>query len=202
MSVVILAQIGTADSLCSAAPLRIGRGRTARAARGRAGGWRPGQAQGQAGQLEVTVAPPHEINGHVPCAVSVQEHEPGNAVDVSVLWQPHFPTAELVHAAADLLPSIREPSRRATELAEGPRWEIVVSPGVVRVRTRDYARAGRAHERAVRRHQADVDMAVTYLRDGDEVPEPLSTRGTIYAWSPRSRARMIARLSDLDYTAL
>ncbi|MGH3565744.1 MAG: hypothetical protein ACRDRH_06865 [Pseudonocardia sp.] len=28
-------------------------------------------------------------------------------------------------------------------LTEGPRWEVVVSPGVFRVRTRDYARAER-----------------------------------------------------------
>jgi hypothetical protein len=56
---VILGQLGTADGLSSAAPLRTGRGRTARAAWGLAEGWRPGQAQGQAGQLDVTVAPPH-----------------------------------------------------------------------------------------------------------------------------------------------
>jgi hypothetical protein len=123
-------------------------------------------------------------------------------MDVSDVWRPQFPTPELVHAAADLLPSNREQSGRDAELAEGPRREIVVSPGVVRVRTRDYARAERTHERAVHRHQADVGIAVTYLRDGEDVPEPLPTRGTIYAWSPRSRARMVARLSDLDYTAL
>jgi hypothetical protein len=112
--------------------------------------------------------------------VAVLEHGLGNAVDVCDLWRPRFPTPELVHAAADLLPSIHDPSGRDAELAEGPRWEVVVSPGVIRVRTRDYARAERAHERAVRR-QAEVDMAVTYLRDGDDVPEPLPTRGTIYA---------------------
>jgi hypothetical protein len=45
-------------------------------------------------------------------------------------------------------------------------------------------------------------MAVTYLRDGEDVPKPLPTRGTIHAWSSRSRTRMVARLSDLDYTRL
>jgi hypothetical protein len=45
-------------------------------------------------------------------------------------------------------------------------------------------------------------MAVTYLREGEDVPEPVPIRGTIYAWSPRSRARRVARLSDLDYTVL
>jgi hypothetical protein len=107
-----------------------------------------------------------------------------------------------VHAAADLLPSISEQAGRAAVLDEGPRWEIVVSPGVIRVRTRDYARAERAHEHAIRRNQAAVHMAVPYLREGDDVPEPLPSRGTIYAWFPRSCARMVARLSDLDYTAI
>jgi len=45
-------------------------------------------------------------------------------------------------------------------------------------------------------------MAAGYLANGDEVPEPLPIRGTIYAWSARSRARLVARLSDLDYTRL
>jgi hypothetical protein len=34
------------------------------------------------------------------------------------------------------------------------------------------------------------------------VPELPATRGTIVAWSARSRARLVARLSDLDYTRL
>lgn len=107
-----------------------------------------------------------------------------------------------MHAAADLLPSISEQTGRDAVLGEGPRWEIVVSPGVIRVRTRDYARAERTHERQLQHRQADVDMAAAFLTNGDEVPEPLPTRGTIYAWSRRSRARLVARLSDLDYTKL
>ncbi|MQA14702.1 MAG: hypothetical protein GEV09_11165 [Pseudonocardiaceae bacterium] len=118
------------------------------------------------------------------------------------MWQPRFPGAELVGAAADLLPSIAAAAGRAAEISEGPRWEIVVSPGVLRVRTRDYARAERTHERQLRHHRADVDIAASYLVDGEEPAELLPTRGTITAWSPKSRARMIARLSDLDYTRL
>jgi hypothetical protein len=49
-----------------------------------------------------------------------------------------------VGAAADLLPSIRESGGRDATLGEGPRWEVVVSPGVIRVRTRDYGRAERS----------------------------------------------------------
>ncbi len=105
-------------------------------------------------------------------------------------------------AAADLLPTVQPTSGRHAEIAEGPRWEIVVSPGVLRVRTRDHAKAERTYERQQRRRRIDADMAVAWLREGEDVPELVTTRGAITAWSPRSRTRMIARLSDLDYTRL
>lgn len=105
-------------------------------------------------------------------------------------------------AAADLLPSIREAGGHGETVREGPRWEVVVSPGVLRVQTRDYARAERSGERRRAHRRAGVDMAATFLAEGEEVPEALPTRGTILAWSPRSRARLVARLSDLDYTRL
>ena len=105
-------------------------------------------------------------------------------------------------AAADLLPTVHATSGRHAEIGEGPRWEIVVSPGVLRVRTRDHAKAERTYERQQRRRRIDADMAVAWLREGQDVPELLTTRGAITAWSPRSRTRMIARLSDLDYTRL
>ena len=113
------------------------------------------------------------------------------------LWQPVFPSAELVQHAADLIPHIA--AEQSDVLAEAPRWEIVVSPGVFRVRTRDYARAERTHERAIERHRKNVDVAAAW--EGD-LPEPLPTRGTIVAWTPKSRARLVERLSDLDYTRL
>lgn len=53
-----------------------------------------------------------------------------------------FPGAELVGAAADLLPAIREAGGNNITLGEGPRWEVVVSPDVIRVRTRYYAGLG------------------------------------------------------------
>ena len=105
-----------------------------------------------------------------------------------------------MHHAADLIPHISaDVLGEESVLTEGPRWEIVVSPGVFRVRTRDYARAERTHERAVARHRKDVDVAANW--DGD-VPDALPTRGTITAWTRRSRARLVERLSDLDYTKL
>jgi hypothetical protein len=115
---------------------------------GRAGGWRPGQAQGQAGQLDVTGAPPADGQWHAPPAISGRDLDEDVLADVGELWRPRFPGPELVHAAADLLPSISEQAGRDSVLGEGPRWEIVISPGVIRVRTRDYARAERAYERA------------------------------------------------------
>lgn len=169
---------------------------------GCAEGWHPGQAAGPAGMPDGTGVPPAGSAGLVPSAISVRNIDEHTRANVDGLWRPAFPTPELVHAAADLLPSVREASGRDVKLGEGPRWEVVVSPGVIRVRTRDYARAERTHERQLHRHQAAVDMAVTYLRDGEDVPEPLPTRGTIYAWSPKSRARLVARLSDLDYTRI
>lgn len=45
-------------------------------------------------------------------------------------------------------------------------------------------------------------MRAAFLADGHNVPERLPNRGTIYAWSRRSRARLVARLSDLDCTRL
>ncbi len=45
-------------------------------------------------------------------------------------------------------------------------------------------------------------MAATFLAEGKDVPELMPTRGAITAWSPKSRARLVARLSDLDYTRL
>jgi len=105
-----------------------------------------------------------------------------------------------VQHAADLIPHITAGAvGPASELSEGPRWEVVVSPGVIRVRTRDYARAERAHERQVERHRKRIDLEASW--EGD-MPDALPTRGAITAWTRRSRARLVERLADLDYTKL
>jgi hypothetical protein len=135
----------------------------------------------------------------VPRGEHVQELDRRAPVDVLGLWQPSFPTPELVSAAADLFPAVVEP---AGALAEGPRWEVVVSPGVLRVRSRDYARADRAYERALRHHQADVNIRAAIVAEGEDIADGLPTRGRIVGWSRRSRANLVARLSDLDYTRL
>ncbi len=169
-----------------------GPGRPPRAG-GRSGGG-AGWGRGRAG------AAPGGPAGLVPYAITVrQEDKEDLSAERAGLWQPRFPSAELVQHAADLLPSIGDESGWAAELAEGPRWEIVVSPGVIRVRTRDYAKAERRHEREVERHRKQIDMDTTW--EGD-VPEPLPTRGTITGWTRKSRARLVERLGDLDYTRL
>ncbi|WP_218030348.1 hydrogenase maturation nickel metallochaperone HypA, partial [Pseudonocardia hydrocarbonoxydans] len=73
---------------------------------------------------------------------------------------------------------------------------------MIRVQTRDAARAERTRERAAEARRREIDMRVTWSANDEDVPEPLPTRGTIFAWSPKSRARMVARLSDLDYNRL
>lgn len=168
-----------------------GAGRTVRA-----GGWRTGQAERRHGGGHAQ-AEPGGPAGLVPCAISVREEErPDRTAEPEPLWKPSFPSPELVQHAADLIPHITpEPG----DLGEGPRWEIVVSPGSFKIRTRNYARAERTHDRAVERHQKQIDVAATW--DG-EIPDPLPTRGTISGWTRRSRARLIERLSDLDYTKL
>ncbi|MGH3936129.1 MAG: hypothetical protein ACRDS1_14330, partial [Pseudonocardiaceae bacterium] len=118
------------------------------------------------------------------------------------MWRPVFPGPELVGLAAELVPDVRDGGGRDVVVGEGPRWEVVVSPGVIRVRTRDYGKAVRSEERRVRYHRVDVAMAASYLVEGREVPELLPTRGTIVAWSAKSRARLVARLADLDYHRL
>lgn len=168
-----------------------GAGRTVRA-----GGWRTGQAERRhrGGHAQ---AEPGGPAGLVPCAISVRDEERSDrTAEPEPLWKPSFPSPELVQHAADLIPHIRlEPG----DLGEGPRWEIVVSPGAFKVRTRNYARAERTHERAVERHRKQIDVAAAW--DG-EIPDPPPTRGTITGWTRRSRARLVERLADLDYTKL
>jgi hypothetical protein len=168
---------------------------------GRAGGQSPGRVERKAGSASALEELPSP-GGLVPCAITVRDHDQVSDWNADRLWQPAFPSAELVGAAADLLPSKPETGGRTSTLSEGPRWEIVVSPGVIRVRTRDYARAERASERRRAHDRANADMAATFLAEGKDIPELLPTRGTIVAWSPKSRARLVARLSDLDYTRL
>jgi hypothetical protein len=70
---------------------------------------------------------------------------------------------------------------------------------VFRVHTRDCARVEGIQERAVERHRTHVDIAATL---GGRHARTAAHTGTITAWTRRSRARLVERLSDLDYTRL
>ncbi len=139
--------------------------------------------------------------GLVLCAISGRDPEP--TIDLpdfpDGLWSPAFPSPELVDAAAALLPAIRED---AGTLAEGPRWELTVGPGMFAVGTHDWARAERTEERQRDVHRKDVDLAVAQHIATDEWGLNLPPRSPITGWSRRSRSRMVRRLCELDYTPL
>lgn len=78
---------------------------------------------------------------------------------------------------------------------EGPRWRITISPGSVQVGSRDYGRINRSAERrlaAAMRQTSEMTL---------ELDRP-AKRGTIDEFSQKSRARMVRRLSTLDYSPL
>lgn len=137
--------------------------------------------------------------GLVLCAISGRDPEPPRPPDtVEGLWSPAFPSPELVDAAAALLPAVREHSGT---LAEGPRWELTVGPGMFAVGTRDWARAERTAQRQAEVQRKDVDLAVgQHLATGEWGDPPPRMR--ITGWSRKSRARMVRRLCELDYTPL
>lgn len=125
----------------------------------------------------------------------------GDAADlIASLWSPAFPSADLVDQAADLLPRIVR-ARRAAQ-AEGPRPFIRVGPGVVEVRSKDYARADRTAEREIHRREVDVEQLATYLEREGEFPEDPDPTRCILFWSRKSRANMVRTLGCIDFTPM
>src|SRR5688572_12747592 len=121
-----------------------------------------------------------------------EQHQRDAALDLSedllgALWQPSFPTADRVDEAADLIPD--EPCRR--EPREGPTWRVSVSPGKVKVWTKDEADAERTETRQLDGHAAMIDAqagfmeldanAETLVRDVPEGPK----RSEITGWSAK-----------------
>lgn len=74
-------------------------------------------------------------------------------------WRPAFPSADFVGTAADLLPLITDTDRRSQKDFGG---ESLVSPSVIRIRTRDYSVSGR-----------DLDV------DRERAPLPTGSSGSI-----------------------
>lgn len=100
-------------------------------------------------------------------------------------------TPSEVFAAAAAIPRTVKPW--AGE--EGPRWRITVSPGSVQIGTRDYGRINRSTEKRLEAAMRDDGLMTIEL-------ESPAKRGTIDDFSQKSRARMVRRLSTLDYSPL
>lgn len=172
------------------------------------------------GQPEITG--PVDWNGR---PLEIPDHVPG------ALWKPNFPTADQVDQAAAYLPGLNRAMRRAepttlssrsglrdqeielgqvlnsVDLYEGPRSYLTISPGKVKIWTRDEARRDRTENRQSDAETMLVDAMATFLgEDGhfpgeDENGQRLTpVRGSISEWSRKSQTRMRERLLDLDYT--
>ncbi len=119
----------------------------------------------------------------------------------------NFPSPDLVDAAAGLVPAIPPNQSAGQTLYEGPAWRVSISPGRVRVWTRDEAAADRTENRALDMRAKAADAMAAFIEVDDEgnlvqdVPERTPSR-EITGWSAKSRANMRGRLADLDYTPL
>jgi hypothetical protein len=118
------------------------------------------------------------------------------------IWHPTCPTPDLIATAAALLPGIQESAGPETEQTEGPRWEIVIAPGAIQVRTRDWARASRYQEREAQRQAKKVDQLAGWLASQGALPEVGESSREITGWSRQSRANMVKTLCQLDYTPM
>lgn len=147
---------------------------------------------------------PHADAGNAPggpglviCARTVRVSESaGSGPDLGNLWTPRFPTPELLDAAAGLFQPVPH-----WDGHEGPRPRVVIAPGVIALERPDLARRERALDRARRRHDLDVQLLAAKLaaeEDEDEEPSTVQING----WSRRSRARMIRRLAEIDWTPM
>ncbi|MEO6087746.1 MAG: hypothetical protein ABIQ18_32005 [Umezawaea sp.] len=121
-----------------------------------------------------------------------------------------FPSTEFVNTAAALIPAmpVTELAGRASLLHEGPQWYVSVSPGRLRVWTRDEADRDRRinAERSLQSKAADA--LATWLRDADEglelgdlLPKVVPSR-TITEFSRVARTHMRGFFADLDYAPL
>jgi hypothetical protein len=117
------------------------------------------------------------------------------------LWKPRFPSAELVDQAAALLPRVVRERRQPT-LEEGPRPFIRIGPGVLEVRSKDYARADRTAERELDRRAKAVQLFAAMLENDGQLPEVPDPIRSITEWSRKSRANMVRTLGLLDFTPM
>jgi len=182
--------------------------RPAPAGRGGAEGQSPGRVERKAGLAKTLKESPDSSGlvicaitgrpGHVPMIATATSSEP--STPAGQLWSPAFPAPELLADVAAMFPQAVEEARRAQ--LEGPRWEIVISPGAIQVRTKDWAKASRTDERAVERHGKNVDVLAGHVREFGSFPDDLPPSREITGWSRASRANMTRTLCQLDYSPL
>lgn len=114
-----------------------------------------------------------------------------------------FPAADLVGAAAAMLPRADR-----WDGSEGPRWNITIAPGAIRVGATDRARQERTLERQRERDERFVDLVVAQVLaatpEGEDPvwPERPPSRREVTGWSRKSRANMVRTLCELDYGPL
>lgn len=170
------------------------------AGRGVSGAARAEGRRASAGGL-ARVADGGTPEGLVICAITARgttsTPETAGQTGIRGLWDPAFPTSDLVDLAAQQLVSLAGWNGH-----EGPRFRIVVSPGALAIESRDAARAERAYERQLDRDAHTVEELTAYLAEHGEFPEDRPSRSEITGWSRRSRARMVRRLCELDYSPM
>lgn len=140
--------------------------------------------------------PDHDGTGLVLCAISGDSLTPDSA---SGLLGARFPTPDLLHAAADLLPDYTRPSHLGSDPAQrlhlGGGHTLYLAPGVLRlgfsIQDERNGDDGRPRPELAR-----------YAAELDSREEAGSDRGIVSAWSARSRSRMLRTLSELDYAPL
>lgn len=169
-----------------------------------------------------------KAGGLVICAENVRDPIAEGATDrelrASEALGLRFPSPQMVAAAAAMFepadPWACGPGRRGIEPESG-RFRITIGPGVVRLSWTNPVRAEKAVERAVHRHQRDVDDAKLKIRSdldssGDHSDRAVvsSTRrsptdtdrcgsgGVITEWSRKSRSAMCRTFAELDYSPL
>lgn len=145
----------------------------------------------------------------------------GAEFDARALLGFNFPTADLLGAAADLLPS---PARtqstwgqvlpdvylEGAQLREGSYPRLEIGPGILRLRRHDLNSDERAHRRAERDRFREVDWRVKVEHDrahmpmwaAPDAPVKIKPRGRVSAWSAKSRANLVRSILSLDLAPL
>lgn len=142
--------------------------------------------------------------GHHPAFNDTIVDVPADLSDslLASIWNPQFPSPELLLEAAALLPMVHQATDEHGWLQEGPRPFIRIGPGVVELRSRDYARAQRTDERAQHQHEVDVEQLALYVEQHGCFPEDATPTRVITEWSRKSRANMVRSIGLLDLTPM